>query len=100
MQTAGLSTTITGFGPDPEVLQAIKRGQITSGLGLAFPVMVWAQLDEAIRLATHQPLTAGEKAGIPPLQMLTKQDINFNPTLGYPGYPDFAARFAKLWNGS
>jgi ribose transport system substrate-binding protein len=99
MRTAGLDTTVTGFGPNPSNLQDIESGGITSGLGLDFPVMVWTQLDAAMRLATGQPLTDGEKAGIPPLQMLEGKDITFDPSKGFSGYPDFAQRFGRLWAG-
>jgi len=100
MKTAGLSQEVTGFGPNPANLQDLKAGSINSAVGIDFPVMVWTQLDEAVRAATKQPLTAGEAAGIPPLQILTTQDVKFDPSKGYTGYPDFAQRFAKLWGAA
>jgi hypothetical protein len=33
----------------------------------------------------------------PPIQILTKSDITFDPTQGWKAYPDFAQRFAKQW---
>ena len=48
-------------------------------------------------MAAGEPVTAGEKRGLPPIQFLTKSDITFDPTQGWKAYPDFAQRFAKLW---
>ena len=59
--------------------------------------MLWAQVDALARLSAGQPLTAGEKLGLPPIQILTKSDITFDPTKGWVAYPDFPQRFAKLW---
>jgi hypothetical protein len=33
------------------------------------------------------------------MQFLTKPDITFNPSQGWTGYPQLAARFIKLWQG-
>jgi len=98
MTVAGLKGVATnGFGPSPANLQDIKSGGITAGLGLDLPVLTWMQMDVAARLATGQDLTAGEKEGIPPMQMLEQKDITFDPSKGWTGYPDYAERYAKLW---
>jgi ribose transport system substrate-binding protein len=44
-----------------------------------------------------QELTGDEAKGISPLQFLKQEDITFDPSKGWTGYPDFAQRFAKLW---
>jgi hypothetical protein len=44
-----------------------------------------------------EPLTAGQKQGLPPIQFLTNSDITFDRTQGWKAYPDFTERFAKLW---
>jgi hypothetical protein len=54
-------------------------------------------MDAAVRLATGQRLTAAEKIGAVPIQLLTKKDLPSDVSHGWTGYPDFAARFAKLW---
>ena len=46
------------------------------------------------------PLTAGQKQGLPPIQILTKRDITFDPTQGWKAYPDFAEHFAQLWGAT
>jgi len=103
MKTAGLSdkVTVTGFAPNPAVLQDIKNGSIASGLGLDLAVMLWTQVDAAARLATGQPVTALEKKGIPPLQMLETADVkDLDVSKGWSGYPDFPKRFSDIWNGA
>jgi ribose transport system substrate-binding protein len=59
--------------------------------------MIWAQLDALARMVAGEPLTGDEKAGLPPVQILTRPDITFDPAKGWIAYPNFAARFAKLW---
>jgi ribose transport system substrate-binding protein len=101
MKAASITGVETmGFGPSPANLQDIKSGAQTAGLGLDFATMTWAQVDEAARQILHEPLTAGEKSGIPVLQFLTKQKLaGDNPSQGWTGYPDFPQRFSKLWSG-
>lgn len=97
LKAAGIKVAVTGFGPNPGNLQDIKTGGITSALGMDIPAVMWTQVDAVTRLATGQPLTAGEKAGIPPAQWLERKDITFDASKGWTGYPDFPQRFAKLW---
>jgi ribose transport system substrate-binding protein len=99
MRTAGLQgkVDVIGYGPNPANLQDIKSGGLKAALGLDLPVMAWSTVDEAARLLTGQDLTAQEQQGTPPLQILEKGDIVFDPAQGFTGYPDFPARFAKLW---
>jgi ribose transport system substrate-binding protein len=97
MKAAGLKVPITGFGPNPANLQDIKTGGIDSALGMDIPAVMWTQVDAVTRLATGQPLTEGEKAGIPPAQWLEQKDITFDASKGWTGYPDFPQRFNKLW---
>lgn len=99
LKAAGITIEWIGFGPSPANLQDIKNGGQTAGLGLDFPVMSWTQVDAAARLVLGLPLTAGEKATVPPLEFLTQKDLNFDLSRGWTGYPDFPARFAKLWSG-
>ena len=51
-------------------------------------------------MVAGEPLTAGQKQGLPPIQILTKRDITFDPTLGWKAYPDFAEHFAQLWGAT
>jgi ribose transport system substrate-binding protein len=99
LKTAGLTVLTIATGPVPANLSDIKSGGLTAGIGVDIPVMLWTCVDAAARVATGQQLTAGEKAGIPPIQLLEKADITFDPAHGWTGYPDFVERFAKLWNG-
>jgi ribose transport system substrate-binding protein len=97
LDAAGLKVKIVGGGPTPATLGYIKQGQWDAAIGVDFATMIWAQVDALARLTSGQPLTAGEKLGLPPIQILTKSDITFDPTKGWVAYPDFAQRFAKLW---
>jgi ABC-type sugar transport system substrate-binding protein len=96
---AGLKVKIIGWGPPPAVLEYIKQGQWDAGIGVDGPTMLWAQVDALARLVAGQPLTAGEKLGLPPIQILTKPDIS-DPSKPWTPYPDFAQRFAKLWGAA
>jgi ribose transport system substrate-binding protein len=100
LKTAGIEVDVVGFAPNPANLADIKSGAISAGLGLDLPVMAWTQVDALARLILHAPLTAGEKATIPPMQFLTAADLTGDVSQGWTGYPDFAAWFAKLWNPS
>jgi ribose transport system substrate-binding protein len=97
LKSAGLKVKIVGGGPTPATLGYIKNGQWDAAIGVDFATMIWAQVDALARLTSGQPLTSGEKRGLPPIQILTKSDITFDPTKGWVAYPDFAQRFAKLW---
>lgn len=98
MKAAGISSVSTlVYNPEPAQLQAIKDGSLTAGLGADLPVQMWTSVDIVARLLTGQQPAAGEVAGVGPFQFLAKQDITFDPTNGWTGYPDYAQRFATLW---
>lgn len=97
LQTAGIKVQTIGLAPTPSNLQDIKAGRLTAGIGEDVAVMVWMSVDAAIRVATGQPLTAGETLGEPPIQVLDQGAITFDPSKGYSAYPDFVSRFKKLW---
>lgn len=98
MKVAGISGVDTlGFAPTPGILQQIKDGGITAGLAVDFPVSMWASVDAAARLVAGDEPTASQVAGDVPMQFLEKDDITFDPSKGWTGYPDFAQRFTTLW---
>jgi len=97
LKTAGINVQTLGNSPGPTNLQYIKDGQETAALGVDLPVLIWGTLDIAARKIDGQALKGDEAKGISPVQFLRKQDIVFDPAKGWTGYPDFAARFAKLW---
>jgi ribose transport system substrate-binding protein len=100
LQAAQQKVQLIGWGPPPAILGYIKQGQWDAGVGVDAFTMLWAQIDALARMASGQPVTAGEKEGLPPIQILTKADIDFDPTQGWKAYPDFAQRFAKLWGAA
>lgn len=97
LKTAGISVETVGFGPSPANLQDIKSGGVTAALAFDIPVAVWTLVDASARLIAGQKLAAKEAQGIPPMQFLEKKDIVFDVSRGWTGYPDFPARFSKLW---
>jgi ribose transport system substrate-binding protein len=97
MKTAGLEVDTVGLSPSPSNLQDIKNGDLGAAVAVDLPVMIWSAMDATARIAGGQELTAGEKSGIPPVQMIEQDDITFDPTKGFSGYPDFVERFSTLW---
>jgi ribose transport system substrate-binding protein len=99
MSAAGVNNVLTvGQAPTPEILSNIKAGKLTAGLAVDLNTYTWTMVDAGARLVLGQEPQATEDGG--PYQMLEPADITFDPTHGWPGYPDFAQRFAKLWHPS
>ena len=100
LKSAGITNLITvGNGGVPVNFQYIKAGQQTVDLAADFPTSTWALLDEAVREAAGQPLSAAEKSGTPVEQFIAQKNIvPSDLKQGWTGFPDFAARYAKLWN--
>lgn len=97
LKAAGRSVSTVGFGPTAGNLQDIRNGAITAALNIDFPVSTWTAVDAAARLIEGGRPTASEQAGEVPEQFLEQKDITFDPTRGWSAFPDFAQRFAKLW---
>jgi ribose transport system substrate-binding protein len=97
LQSAGIKVKTLGNSPGPTQLQYLKEGKETAALAVDLPVLGWTLLDQAARQMVGQDLTGDEAKGISPLQFLKQEDIKFDPSKGWTGYPDFAQRFAKLW---
>ena len=100
LKSAGLSVKIGGYASTPENLQDEEQGSVGASIGLDTGVMAFTQVDEAIRLATGQPLTSVEDTQTPVLQLLTQQNLKGPVAEGWSGYPDFVARFKKLWTAA
>lgn len=98
LKAAGLKVSTVGFAPTAGNLQDIKNGDLTAGLAIDFPISIWAAIDAAARLTEKAVVTSGEQTGQVPEQLLSQQDITFDPTKGWTGYPDYIARFTKLWH--
>jgi ribose transport system substrate-binding protein len=100
LKAAQRHVKLIGWGPPPSVLAYMKQGQWDAGIGVDGYTMIWAQVDALARMVAGQPVTAGERSGMPPMQVLTPSDITFDPSKGWQGYPDFGQRFAKLWGAA
>lgn len=97
LKAAGIKITTLGDAPTPTNLQYIKAGTETAALGADQPVVSWMLIDKVAREIAKQPQVGVEAQGLTDLQFLTKQDITFDPSKGWTGYPDFPKRFKVLW---
>jgi ribose transport system substrate-binding protein len=97
LQGAGIKVKTIGAVPTPVNLQYVKEGKETATLGYDLPVASWELIDQAAREIAGQKLSGPAAQGLGVVQFLTQKDITFNPAMGWTGYPDFAARFTKLW---
>jgi ribose transport system substrate-binding protein len=97
LQTAGIDLPTIGYAPTPTNLQYIKDGQQDATLATDLPVLIWTTLDQVAREIAGQQLSGDEAEGLTVIRFLTREDITFDPSMGWTGYPDFAERFAKLW---
>ncbi len=86
-----------GVGPSPATLQILKEGKTTAALGYDLAVAGWEVLDQAAREIVGQEITGPAAEGNTDLQFLRPEDITFDPSIGWTGYPDFKERFEKLW---
>ena len=99
LKAAGISgIEVSGYAPPPVIFEYVKKGELSSVLGLDLAIQQWTSVDAAVRMATGQPLTKSEKNGLPVIQLLDQESLaNEDVSKGWSGYPDFAERFAKLW---
>lgn len=103
LKVAGIQhqVLINGFGATPAQLEEIQNRDLAASMAVDVPVIMWSLVDAAARLATGQPVTAGEKAGVPPLQMVDATALKGHDIKnGYSAYPTFAQTFAGLWTAS
>lgn len=97
LKTAGITLPFMVNSPDPAILEGIKKGDFTAGLGLDLPVISWTVADSLARQTMGDEPAPGAVEDIPPQQILVAADLQYDVSKGWTGYPDFAARFTKLW---
>jgi ribose transport system substrate-binding protein len=97
LKAAGLDVPTVGYAPGPTNLEYVKNGQERATLGLDLPVLIWTLVDQVAREIAGQELSGNQAKGLGVVQFLGQEDITFDPSKGWTGYPDFAERFAKLW---
>ncbi|MET4781531.1 substrate-binding domain-containing protein [Glaciihabitans sp. UYNi722] len=97
LSAAGLKLALVGVASAPGQLQDIKDGTQTVGLAFDSPVLAWNLVDEVAREMAGQKLTDYELAGSAVQQFLTSKEITFDPSRGWTGYQDFAARYSLAW---
>jgi ribose transport system substrate-binding protein len=99
-KAARVDIETVGMAPSPANLEYIKDGDEQAGLAIDIPVLTWTLLDQMARQIIGQELSGDQAKGMTVVQFLSKDDIDFDPSQGWTGYPDFAERFAKLWGVS
>ena len=97
LQAAGIEVETLGSSPGPTELQYLKEGKTTAALGFDLPVLTWGLLDQAAREIAGQKLTGLQAEGIGVFQFLKKEDVQYDVSKGWSGYPEFAEMFAELW---
>lgn len=97
LKAAGIEVETLGSSPGPAELQYLKEGKSTAVLGFDLPVLTWGLLDQAAREIAGQKLTGPEAEGLGVLQFLKKEDVQYDVSKGWSGYPNFAEMFAELW---
>jgi ribose transport system substrate-binding protein len=97
LAAAGISVKTMGLAPGPTNLQYLKEGKETAALAEDAPVQAWTAVDEVGRLVNGQELSGDEAKGLSDVQLLTPEDITFDTSKGWTGYPDYVERFEKLW---
>jgi ribose transport system substrate-binding protein len=99
LRTAGLDKKVKtmGVGPSPATLQILKEGKTTAALGFDLAVAGWEVLDQAARQIVGQEITGPAAEGKSDMQFLRPEDITFDPSMGWTGYPDFKEKFESLW---
>ncbi|MFJ6651404.1 sugar ABC transporter substrate-binding protein [Microbacterium sp. NPDC091313] len=103
LRVAGLDSQVlvNGFGATPAQLEEISKGDLAASMAVDVPVIMWTLVDAAARLITGQEITAGEKAGVPPLELVDAAALEGKDiSNGYSAYPDFSERFAALWGSA
>ena len=97
LKAAGIEVETLGSSPGPAELQYLKEGKVTAMLGFDLPVLTWTLLDQAAREIAGQELTGPQAEGIGVAQFLKKEDVQYDVSKGWTGYPEFAEMFAELW---
>jgi ribose transport system substrate-binding protein len=97
LKAAGIEVETLGSSPGPAELQYLKEGKSTAVLGFDLPVLTWTLLDQAAREIVGQELSGPEAEGLGVLQFLRQEDVQYDVSKGWSGYPEFAEKFAELW---
>lgn len=100
LSVAGLELKTVGAGASPANLEQIKAGQEDAALGTDLNIQMWSLVDQFAREYAGQALSGAQARGEIVKQFLTKEDLTFDPSLGWTGYPDVAERFADLWDAA
>jgi ribose transport system substrate-binding protein len=97
LQAAGLEPEVISWGSTPTNLQYVKEGKETAAFAADLPVIAWSFVDAVGRAIAGQEMPEAQREGTMVQQFLLPEEITFDPSKGWVGYPDFAERFTKLW---
>jgi ribose transport system substrate-binding protein len=99
LQNAGLDQEIVGSIATPNTLAYVKEGKEKATIALDFPVLIWSMVDAGLRAAQGQQFSKTEAEGLPVYQLVTKENLNFDPEKGFNAYPEYEERFEEMWEG-
>lgn len=99
LKLAGLEDIqIVGGNPLPTNLQYLKNGESDVEVAADLNTLAWTAIDTVARLTTGQDVEpAAEDGSALVQQILRPEDVTFDPTMGFSGYPDVSDRFAEIW---
>lgn len=98
MKSAGLEVGTFVYPGEPQAYEYIKNGELEGTFATGLASEFYTAVDMVLRSSQGMELTAGEKSGILPAQILTQKDITFDPKLGWEPEPNFVQKFEKLWH--
>jgi ABC-type sugar transport system substrate-binding protein len=97
-RAAGLDVGTFVYPGEPQTFEAIKKGEIEAALAAGLGTQSYTVMDILLREIQGQPLTAAEKKGWQPMQILEQKDITFDPKYGWEAEPNYIEKFAKFWH--
>ena len=97
LKAAGIKVKSLSQSGGPVNMQYLKAGLQTADLTFDYGEVGWMAMDMFARLNTGQPIPAAEQGNYVPGQLLTQRDITFDPAGGFVAYPDYEARYKRLW---
>jgi ribose transport system substrate-binding protein len=100
LKAAGLKVNIMSDGGLPQNYEYIKSGDQVADLSLDYNQETWLMMDQALRAGTGQEISPEEFGATASQQIITKEDVTFDPAQGWTAFPDYQETFKKLWNAA
>ncbi|OJU82946.1 MAG: hypothetical protein BGO11_20500 [Solirubrobacterales bacterium 70-9] len=97
-KVAGIDVPRFGYGPGPPSQEYITNGEELAGISVAPEETTWSAMDISARLLDGQPLSPAEQnhsTPVAPIEWISKENLTAGQS--FLAYPDYEARFKKLW---